>query len=138
MSETSKQRQVKREIHGKPQELRIDAAPGWREVLIHELTKVHQSWTLSSKFDAEIQVQEHSIELLNLDFRNLIELPLRLQSAADIRWLLRRRHVGSFSDFGNMLQRIPWELYLPDAASIQFKVESYRSKLLHEGQMREM
>ncbi len=136
MSEAS-ERALKREIHGKAHEVLVLPAPGWSDVLVREIESVLKSLCLPAKFQPHLTQQDDACLVQNIDFRNLIELPCRLQTAADIRWILRSRHVGSFGEFNTFLQQMPWELYVPNQARVQCKVESYRSKLFHEGKLAE-
>ncbi len=128
-------RQIKRDIYGKAQSVRVTSAPGWLDVLESEVREVLASWALPSKFVPSLEPYDQGVSLKNLDFRNLIELPLRLQTAADIRWSLLSRHVGSFAEFHECLAKVPWDLVLPANSNLEVKVESYRSKLFHEGKL---
>lgn len=128
---------MKKEIYAQPQRLRLEPAPGWDEELIRETSQLMRSWSLPSKFTPTLAKGEH-IWLENLDFRNLIEVPLRLLTAADALWPLQSRHVGSFGELVHLVQNLPWDLYLPAGATLRLKTLSFRSKLFHEGKIEEL
>lgn len=137
MNDKGLQRQIKKSIHAQPQRLRLEPAPGWDAVLRGELRQLLASFSLPSRSVPTLSEGEE-IWLENLDFRNLIEVPLRLLTAADALWPLQSRHVGSFGELVGMAQDLPWELYLPAGARLHLKVLSYRSKLFHEGKIEEL
>ncbi len=128
-------RRIKKIIHGAPHRARLEPAPGWGDVLAAEAQRLIGNWSLPSKFEPTVVRNEEGIWLENLDFRNLIELPLRLLTAADVLWSIHSRHVGSFASLLRALEQIEWDLYLPPGAAVRIKVDSFRSKLFHEGKL---
>lgn len=129
------ERQIKKHIHGKPQIVRVDSGPGWRAILEEELDEVLKSPLQSYKFVPEMKPVEDGIEIHNLDFRQMLELPLRLFTASEIFWQLGTRHVGSFGEFEEFMQSMDWPLYLKPNASLRVRSYSYRSTLYHEGKL---
>ncbi len=129
------ERQIKKHIHGKPQIVRVDAGPGWRGMIEDELKAVLSSPLQTYKFVPELKEAEDGIEIQNIDFRQMLELPLRLLSASEILWQLGTRHVGSFGEFEEFIRSIDWQLYFPEEARIKVRSQSFRSTLYHEGKL---
>lgn len=132
------QRRIKKDILAQAQRVRIESPPGWYAVCADEVKELLGDWTLASKFVPELKEADDGIWLENLDFRNMIELPLRLLTAADVLWVLSSRHVGSFGELIAFFEDFPWELYLPAGTAVHVKVDSFRSKLFHEGKIEEL
>ncbi|RZA23746.1 MAG: hypothetical protein EOP10_11860 [Proteobacteria bacterium] len=128
-------RQIKKHIHGKPQILRVDAGPGWRAVLEDELKEVLENPLQVYKFQPEIITVDDGIEVHNLDFRQMLELPLRLLTASEIFWQIDTRHVGSFGEFEAFIRSIDWAFYLPKNIPVKVRSYSFRSTLYHEGKL---
>lgn len=135
MNPSALERRIKKNVHAQPQKARLEPAPGWDDVLEAETRAIAESFSLPAKFAANLIRNDEGLWLENLDFRNLIELPLRLLTAADVLWLLHSRHVGSFAALLRCLEQVDWELYLPPGAAVRIKVDSFRSKLFHEGKL---
>lgn len=135
MNAAALDRRIKKNVHAQPHRVRLEPAPGWDDVLESEAGALLSSFSLPSKFKPQLLRDAEGLWIENLDFRNLIELPLRLLTAADGLWALHSRHVGSFAALLRCLEQIDWELYLPPGAVVRIKVDSYRSKLFHEGKL---
>ncbi|GEM_PF-6396671 len=133
------ERRIKREIYASQHAALLRPAPGWTQVAMREVEAVAQNWSLPGSSALQISVDENGeLTLEGLDFRHLIELPLRLFTVSDVLWLLQSRHVGSFGELIDFWHKIPWELYLPPHAVLNLRVESYRSRLFHEGKITEL
>lgn len=131
-------RSVKKHVHGQAQNVRIDPGPGWADALENELQQVLQNPLQTYKFNPKIERREGYLEVAELDFRQMLELPLRLLTAADILWILDDKHVGSFGEYDAFLRSINWKLYLPPEVPLRIRLKSYRSQLYHEGKMEKM
>ncbi len=129
------QRQVKKQVHGQAQVVRMDSGPGFRTVLQDELKEILEAPLQAYKFVPEIRADDEGIEIHKLDFRQMLELPLRILTASEILWQLGTRHVGSFGDYEKFVEGIDWPLYLPENASVKVRCNSYRSGLYHEGKL---
>lgn len=137
MTASSLEKRIKKHIHAKPHELRIVPAPGWKDICADELQHILQTLTQPGKFPAEFFEDPEGLGLKNLDFRQLIEIPQRLLSAQACLWTILDRHVGSFGELTQAIEGLDWPLFLPQAASVQLKVQSFQSHLYHEGKMHE-
>jgi 23S rRNA G2445 N2-methylase RlmL len=129
------ERSVKKHVHGKPQVVRVDSGPGWRAVVEDELRAVLSSPLQRYKFEPQIDPVDDGIEVRNLDFRQMLELPLRILTASEISWQIDTRHVGSFGEFEAFLRSIEWGRFLPEGAAIKIRSHSFRSALYHEGKL---
>lgn len=129
------ERQVKKHVHAKPQTIRVDSGPGWRGVLEDEIKEVLESPVQVYKFKPEVKAVDDGIEVHSLDFRQMLELPLRLLTASEIFWQIDSKHVGSFGEFESFIRSIDWSLYLPPDARVKVRSYSYRSTLYHEGKL---
>ncbi len=131
-------RRIKKEIYAQPHVVRVEPPPGWEDVTAREMRELSDDWTLPGKFVGTQRQDESGLWFENLDFRQLIEIPLRLLTAADALWALQSRHVGSFGELIAMIEQLPWALYLPPGAKVRLRVNSFRSKLFHEGKIEEL
>lgn len=129
------ERQIKKHVHAKPQIVRVDSGPGWRATLEDELKEILAAPLQAYKFVPEIKPVDDGIEIHNLDFRQMLELPLRVLSASEIFWQLDTRHVGSFGEYESFIRSIDWAYFLPDQAKVKVRSYSYRSTLYHEGKL---
>lgn len=129
------ERQIKKHIHAKPQIIRVDSGPGWRATLEDELKDVLTSPLQSYKFVPELVPMDDGIEIHNLDFRQMLELPLRLLTASEIFWQIDTKHVGSFGEFEAFIRGIDWPYYLAEGSKVKVRSYSYASKLYHEGKL---
>ncbi|MBC7660809.1 MAG: hypothetical protein H7249_14020 [Chitinophagaceae bacterium] len=132
------QRQIKKQVFGQAHVVRIDSGPGWRGILEDEINEVLTSPLQTYKFVPEVRTDDEGLVVHNIDFRQFLELPLRLLTASEILLQLDTKHVGSFGEFESFIQSIPWEIYLPAGASVKVRCQSYRSALYHEGKLDKM
>lgn len=131
-------RSVKKHVHGPAQSVRVDPGPGWADALESELQHVLQHPLQAYKYNPEIQRRDGYLDVENLDFRQMLELPLRLLTAAEILWTLDSKHVGSFGEYDAFLRAINWKLYLPPGVPVRVRLKSFRSQLYHEGKLEKM
>lgn len=129
------ERQIKKFIHAKPQIIRVDSGPGWRATLEDELKDILTSPLQAYKFVPELVPMDDGIEIHNLDFRQMLELPLRLLTASEIFWQIDTKHVGSFGEFEAFIRGIDWPYYLEEGSKVKVRSYSYASKLYHEGKL---
>ena len=73
-----------------------------------------------------------------VDYRQVMELVLRSLTARDIRLVLKEQHVGSFGEMVQMLEKTPWDFYLPQSAKLHIEVTATQSKLYHEGKIKDL
>jgi 23S rRNA G2445 N2-methylase RlmL len=133
----SLEKRIKKQIHAKPQTLRIVPAPGWKDACEEELRFLLKTFTQPGKFPAELQDDPEGIGLKELDFRQMIEIPQRLLSAQACLWTILDKHVGSFGELEHALESLDFDLFLPEKSPVQLKVQSFQSHLYHEGKMHE-
>lgn len=129
------QRQIKKQVHGQAHTIRVDSGPGWRTVLEDELREVLTAPLQAYKFVPEIMPDDEGITVSNLDFRQLLELPLRLLTASEILWQIDTKHVGSFGEFEDFIEGINWDFYIQPQQAVKIRVQSFRSGLYHEGKL---
>lgn len=129
------ERQVKKHVHAQPQIVRVDSGPGWKSVLEDELKEILASPLQAYKFSADVRPVDDGIEIHNLDFRQMLELPLRSLTASEIFWQIDTRHVGSFGEYEQFIRSVDWGFYLPEKAKVKVRSYSFRSPLYHEGKL---
>ncbi|RYZ48476.1 MAG: hypothetical protein EOP07_25735 [Proteobacteria bacterium] len=104
-------------------------------MLLEELQEVLESPLQPYKFVPVITTDDDGIEVSNIDFRQMLELPIRMLTASEILWRLETRHVGSFGEYESFLESINWEHYFEANASVKVRVQSFRSAMYHEGKL---
>lgn len=138
MGEKNSERGIKRSFWGKPQAALVAFPPGWRDVCADEINGVLSTLIHPGKFTPEMKVLGQAILISGLDFRNLIELPLRLNTAREVLWILRTSHVGDVGDLRESLHKVEWDLLFHKGQKISARVDSFGSMVYHEGLMRDV
>jgi len=129
---------MKNKLLATPQAAVIDVPAGWLRLARQELEKVLAAPWRRAKFSPTITEQDKQLRLEGLDFRQMLELPIRLSLVNDVWWrLVDGKKITSVTDFKKQLSRIGWPSLLPSDAKLHLRVESHQSRLFHKGKLRE-
>ena len=131
------QKQIKKNVLAKPQYIHVEAPPGLMEAALSETKQILSSPLQDYKFTPEISEDEGLIGLENMDYRQGMELCYRSLCARNIWLRIHSAHVGSFGEMQKAFDKISWAYYLPEGCLPQIEVRSFKSKLYHEGKIKE-
>ncbi len=70
-------------------------------------------------------------------FREMALANLWLRVASRVLLRLARFRAETFAELEKRIARLPWERFVPEGFGVRFRVTSYRSRLYHEGAIRE-
>lgn len=94
----------------KPQRFIVRPAPGWLDVCHKDVARILESPLQTYKFKPELDVRQGIITVSECDYRQAMELVLRLSTGHDVEWLLHSGRVTSrdgwtdFLDKSNILE----------------------------------
>ncbi|MCX6130486.1 MAG: hypothetical protein NTX25_15665 [Proteobacteria bacterium] len=132
------EKRIKRQVYAKAHTIRIIPAPGWTEVCKAEVQDLLDGFSQTGKFSPKWIDDPEALGLEQVDFRDLIAFPQCLLSPQAIFWRILDRRVGSFGELIEALQALDTELYLPKGSRVRLKVQSFQSRLYHEGKLYEL
>ena len=70
-------------------------------------------------------------------FREMALANLWLRVASRVLLRLARFRAETFAELEKKIERLPWERFVPEGFGVRLRVTSYRSRLYHEGAIRE-
>ncbi|SMF47983.1 hypothetical protein [Pseudobacteriovorax antillogorgiicola] len=132
------EKKFKKSILSKPQAFLIEPPAGLSQFCMEELKDLLQKRLYPSKYLEELTETDKYIHLTNTDFRTAIEVVFRSRLCRDLWFVLGDRHVGSFGELERVVAKLPWELFSDSGAAFNVDVQSFQSKLYHEGKVREL
>lgn len=95
-------------ISAKPQSFYIRPAPGWLDLLFEEVCLVLKEPLQKYKFEPKVSILKSTVKVHRCDWRQGLELPLRLTTAHDVEWLLWESTCTSWSELEAGLKRVSW------------------------------
>lgn len=101
-------------ITASPHAFYIRPAPGWLDVVFEEVTAVAQSPLQKYKFEPKITLLKSTVKLHRCDWRQGLEVLLRLTSAHDLEWLVLESKCTQWTEVDAILERVPWDEILPN------------------------
>lgn len=134
---TLEERWIKRHVHGAPQSAVIRCARGLAEVCADEVHAVIGDALHKAKFVAEVTAGDGGVAVENADFRQLLELTLRLTTAKDIVWTFYEAKADGVPALKKKLAEAPWNAVLAKDAAVAVKAVSQGSRVYHEGLIKE-
>ena len=75
-------------ISARPQVFYIRPAPGWLEMLFEEVNSIVQKPLQKYKYDPKITLLKGTVKLHRCDWRQGLEVMLRLTTAHDVEWMI--------------------------------------------------
>jgi 23S rRNA G2445 N2-methylase RlmL len=101
-------------ITARPHVFYIRPAPGWLEIVFDEVTALAQAPLQKYKFEPKITSLKGTVKLHRCDWRQGLEIMLRLTTAHDVEWMILESKCTKWSEVDAILQRVPWNDVLPD------------------------
>ena len=132
------EKRFKKQVLSKSQVLFAEPAPGLIDQCQKEMNEILSNSFLPSKFENRIHERDGFVRIENIDFRQAIELCYRASTCRDIWLILSDSHVGSYGELMKAFAKVHWEFYLSQKSLPQIEVQSFNSKLYHEGKTKEL
>ena len=107
-------------------ELFAVSPPGIEKLLVRELAAL----------GIEGVVEEGGVSFYG-GLREMLLANLWLRTANRVLLRVSRFRATTFAELIRKTERLPWELYLPEGYGVKLRVTSYRSRLYHEGAIKE-
>jgi 23S rRNA G2445 N2-methylase RlmL len=89
----------------KPQRFIVRPAPGWLDVCHKDVARILESPLQAYKFKPELDVRQGIIAVSECDYRQAMELVLRLSTGHDVEWLLHSGRVSSRDGWADFLDK---------------------------------
>lgn len=101
-------------ISARPHVFYIRPAPGWLELLHHEVQSIVETPLQKYKFIPKITPLKGTVKLHRCDWRQGLEVMLRLTTAHDVEWLILESKCNQWSEVDAILERVPWDEIVAD------------------------
>ncbi len=101
-------------ITARPHVFYVRPAPGWLELVLDEVTSIIQSPLQKYKFEPKITLLKSTVKVHRCDWRQGLELLMRLTTAHDVEWLVLESKCNQWSEVDAILARVPWDSILPN------------------------
>lgn len=99
-------------ITARPHVFYIRPAPGWLEVLLEEVTGIVETPMQKYKFEPKITLLKGTVKVHRCDWRQGLEILLRLTTAHDVEWMILESKCTKWSEVDAILSRVPWKAVL--------------------------
>ncbi len=100
-------------ISARPHAFYIRPAPGWLEEVHEEVLSLLGTPLHKYKFEPKVTPLKGTVKLHRCDWRQGLEVLLRLTAAHDMEWLILESRCTKWPDVDAILMRVPWDDILP-------------------------
>ncbi len=137
---------IKKHVLAKPQTLSIRSPKGLEELAMDELKGCLDYWinrpetlpTDSTKIEqVTVDLVEKAIAVSDIPYRTAQNFVLRLGLARDVLLIIKDVRCGSIKELNEHFKKLEWSLYFKAKTSISVRIDSYRSRIFHEGLIKE-
>jgi 23S rRNA G2445 N2-methylase RlmL len=137
---------IKKHVLAKPQTLSIRSPKGLEELTLEEVKNCLDFWinreeTLPADAakigKATAELVENAISVKDIPYRTAQNLTLRLGMARDVLLIVRDVRCGSVKELNEHFTKMDWPLYVQNKSTISVRIDSYRSRIFHEGLIKE-
>lgn len=101
-------------ITASPHVFYVRPAPGWLDQTFEEVTSIIQHPLQKYKFEPKITLLKSTAKVHRCDWRQGLELLLRLTTAHDVEWLILESKCTKWTEVDAVLSRVPWNDVLPN------------------------
>ncbi len=101
-------------ITARPHVFYVRPAPGWLELTFAEVAALAKDPLQKYKFEPKVTLLKGTVKLHRCDWRQGLEIMLRLTTAHDVEWLILESKCSKWSEVDAILERVPWEDVLPN------------------------
>jgi 23S rRNA G2445 N2-methylase RlmL len=106
----------------KPQRFIVEPAPGWADVTLDEVREILTAPVQAYKFKPEANLEGSDIVVSGCDFRQAMELVMRVTTAHDVLWVAGSKRVSARSDWSLLVESSGILEFLPAGQGIQLSV----------------
>lgn len=125
-------------IMASPHVFYVRPAPGWLEVVFEEVTSIVKSPLQKYKFEPKITLLKSTVKIHRCDWRQGLEIMLRLTAAHDVEWLILESKCSTWSEVDAILGRVPWQEILPDPKiPVHVSADTSNAFSTYSGKLRE-
>jgi len=136
MTDEKLAKQIKKNIYGMPQSVKIIFPSGFAEAALAEVQYILNHLWFPQKKSGVATLVENEIFIHDIHMFSIIELLLRSQCLTDIRLIVYQGKVTSKYTFENKCRAIPWEFFVNKHMTLKIKVNSIASKAFHESALK--
>lgn len=101
-------------VTARPHTFYIRPAPGWLYESYRETLEVVAGPLQKYKFEPKIQMLKSTVKVSRCDWRQGLEILLRLKTVHDVEWLILESKCTQWSEVDAVLKRVPWDEVLPN------------------------
>ncbi len=137
---------IKKNVLAKPQTLSIRSPKGLEELALDEVKACLNYWinrpetlpTDAAKIElVTTDLVDKAISVTEIPYRTAQNLALRLSLARDVLLIVRDVRCGSIKELNEHFEKHDWPLYFKAKTAISVRIDSYRSRIFHEGLIKE-
>jgi len=137
---------IKRHVLANPQTLSIRAPKGLEDLVLEEVKGCFEFWTdRSTTLPTEsekikqitTEVIDNAIVVREIPYRTAQNLTLHLGVARDIFLIIRDVRCGSIKELNEHFAKLDWPLYFKPNTMVAVRIDSFRSRIFHEGLIKE-
>ena len=111
-------------ISARPHSFYIRPAPGWLDILAEEVTSILKEPFQKYKFEPLLTALKGTVKVHRCDWRQGLELTMRLNTAHDVEWLLGEFPCTNWNQFESTIKKIDWtEIGLKSGESVHVSIE---------------
>ncbi len=138
MNQLNLERQIKKNIYGKPQTAKLFYPPGFGETALLEIKTILSQLWFSQNTKNTCILNPKYIELSDTHISVLTEILLRTKCLSDIQLVLSKEKCKGKEEFKKICTQIKWNYFLNNKINVKIKVNSTASKAFHETGLKEI
>lgn len=125
-------------VTARPHTFYIRPAPGWLYECYREVLQIVESPFQKYKFEPKAQMLKSTVKVSRCDWRQGLEILLRLTTAHDVEWLVLESKCSQWSEVDAILKRVPWdEIVLNKENPVHVTVDIYNGFTTGSSKLRE-
>ena len=138
MSEMSAlQKRIKRHILGRPHKARLRFPHGLGSICLEEASLYLSSSVFPSDTPPTISLKDNCVEIVNIGYRELLALTMRMTTARDVLWIVEEGAADSPAKLKKKLAQVSWDFVLSPGEAWAIRATSRASRVFHEGLIKE-
>ncbi|MFM8268721.1 MAG: hypothetical protein ACKN9V_00915 [Pseudomonadota bacterium] len=125
-------------VTARPHTFYIRPAPGWLYECYREVSQIIESPFQKYKFEPKAQMLKSTVKVSRCDWRQGLEILLRVTTAHDVEWLVLESKCSQWSEVDAILKRVPWEEMVTNKeAPVHVTVDIYNGFTTGSAKLRE-
>lgn len=127
-----------RSLYSVPHTAFLSFNPGTGKQVQAEIRDLLANLFLSTKYSPTLTAHKsNEFELSSISLYSLVELLMRSQTLENVKLKIASADVYFENSFRNFIDKVNWELYLPQNTRLHLRLNSVGSRLFHESMLRE-